>query len=320
MNKSGMHRVAESCVEAEKKLGVDSVLANPMDEATWIYDADINVSHTHLPDKVQTKHPWPFFEPKKKEKPYVWVSHGTPDHVFQSSVEQGTHYGAADGWMLAQNWLRTAHACVTFWPRHHAIWQSMCDRGRKVDLVPLGVDKEFWQKVPTKGKYAGAPSILTCENAHYIKWPFDLMLIWDWILEEFESAKLHSLYLPNDTHRWFFSLVNRNGCSYGSYITSSVFDHDGLRNAYVSTDYYIGLVQKGDFNRISLEANASGARTISYKGNPYSWYHIQEGDQREIAKELRAILRGEVEPRKDRLEVPDISETAKAMIEIYNRL
>lgn len=318
-NRSGMHRVAQSFVDAERKLGIDSVLANPTDETKWVYDADINVSHTHLPDKVQTKVPFPFFEPKKKEKPMVWISHGTPDHVFQSSVEQAHGYGHHDGWMLVQNWLRTAHACVTFWPRHQRIWQSMCQRGRKVHLVPLGVDKEFWRPGESRGKFAGTPSVLNCENQHYIKWSWDLLVIWPWILEHLESAKLHQLYLPNDCHRWFFPLVNSNGASYGAYISSSVFDHEDLRNAYRSCDFYCGLVRYGDFNRVSLEANASGTKTISYRGNPYSDYWITEGDQRDMARELLAILKGEVEPRQKE-QPPDISETAKAMIEIYNTI
>ena len=39
-----------------------------------------------------------------------------------------------------------------------------------------------------------------------------------------------------------------------------------------------------------------------------------------MAQELLKILKGEVEPRKDKQVVPDISETAKSMIEIYNGL
>lgn len=315
-----MNRVAESFVSAEKALGIDSVFADPTDEKTWVYDADIHVSHTHLPDKVQTKVPYPFFNKEKKEKPYVWVSHGTPDHVFQVSVEQAVGYGHHDGWMLAQNWLRTAHACVTFWPRHQAIWQSICQRGRKVHLVPLGVDKSFWKKVESRGKFAGSPSVLNCENQHYIKWSWDLFVLWPWILEELESAKLHQIYLPHDVHRWFFPLANSNGASYGAYISSTVFDHIDLRNAFNSVDFYCGLVRYGDFNRVSLEANACGLKTISYKGNPYSDFWIHEGDQRDMARELLPILKGEVEPRKDKEEVPDISETAKAMIDIYKTL
>lgn len=320
-NKSGMNRVAESLVDAEKKLGVDAVWANPQDKETWVYDADIHVSHTHLPELVSgSKDPFPFFEKKKKQTPVVWVSHGTPDHVFQNSFEQAqAGYGHHDGWMLVQNWLRVAHACVTFWDRHWQIWQSMCQRGRKVHCFPLGVDKEFWKPVESKGKYAGNPSIMTAENQHYIKWSWDLFVLYPWIAEELTEATLHQFYLPNDSHRWFFPLANSNGSSYRSHITSSALDHENLRNAFNSVDYYIGLVRYGDFNRISLEANASGCKTISYRGNPYSDFWIAEGDQREMAKELLAILKGEVEPRQKE-PVVDISETAKSMIELYKTL
>jgi hypothetical protein len=86
-----------------------------------------------------------------------------------------------------------------------------------------------------------------------------------------------------------------------------------------SVDYFIGLVRYGDFNRISLEANATGVKTISYSGNPYSDFWVPEGDQREIAKVLVEILNGNVEPRKKDI-VPDIEETAKGMVKIYERI
>lgn len=316
-NKSGMARVAESLVAAEKALGFESVLCNPQEPATFdaAMDADVHVSHTHFPDIMR----------KRVTKPLklVWVSHGTPDHVFQSAVEEGSKkgYGHADGWMLAQNWLRTADAIVTFWPRHQAIWQSLCDNGRVVHCVPLGVDKEFWKPVATRGKFSGSPSVFTAENCHWIKWPFDLFLIWPWIAPRLAGEpRLHCPYLPNDQHRWYFPLINRNGCSYWSHVSPTVFNHDDLRNAFCSTDFFIGMVQKGDFNRLCLEANAAGAKTISYAGNPYSWWWLHEGDQRLIAEELFDILSGKVEPRKEREEVPDIKETAQKMISIYESL
>lgn len=318
MNKSGMNRVAESLVEAEKKLGIDSHLCNINAAGPDCYhdmlDCDVHVSHTHFPDWMRRK--------VTKPLKLVWVGHGTPEHVFQTSVEAGASkgYGHGDGVMLVQNWLRTADACVTFWPRHQAIWQSMCDRNTKVHCVPLGVDKSFWKKTPTRGKYDGSPSLLTCENPHYIKWPLDLFIAWPWVYPKLEgSPKLHSLYLPNDMHRWFFPLVNRNGCSYASHISPMTLGHEDLRNAFNSVDYYIGLVRYGDFNRVGLEANASGTKSISYRGNPYSDYWITEGDQRTIADELIDILSGKVEPRK-KDEVPDVMDTAKGMIEIYKSI
>jgi len=312
-----MARVAESFVTAERALGHDSIFCDPQNPETFesALDADIQVSHTHFPDALRNQ--------VKKPLKLVWVCHGTPEHIFQSSVEDGSRktYGHADGWMLTMNWLRTADAIVTFWPRHQAIWQSMCDKGRTVHCVPLGVDKEFWKPIPTRGKFSGSPSVFTAENAHYIKWPLDLFIAWPWVYPHVNGeARLHCPYLPNDQHRWFFPLVNRNGCSYAAHISPLAFDHETLRNAFVSTDYFIGLVQKGDFNRLSLEAAATGAKTISYAGNTYADYWIPEGDQRVLAEHLVQILNGNVEPRKDKTIVPDIKETALSMIKLYESL
>lgn len=315
-NKSGMNRVAESMVEAEKKLGIDSNLCNIEENPRFdeLLDCDVHVSHTHFPDVMR----------KKLTRPLklVWVGHGTPEHVFQTSVESGTTggYGHGDGWMLVQNWLRTADACVTFWPRHQAIWKSMCDKHTIVDCVPLGIDKDFWQKGVSRGRFSGTPSVFTSENAHYIKWPLDLFILWPWVYPLVKgNPVLHAAYLPRDVHRWFFPLVNRNGCSYASHISPIVFAHEELRNVFRSIDFFIGLVRYGDFNRLCLEANATGATTISYAGNPYSDYWLPEGDQRVMADELVKILNHEVEPRK-KDPVPSIEETAKAMIAIYERI
>jgi hypothetical protein len=114
---------------------------------------------------------------------------------------------------------------------------------------------------------------------------------------------------------WF----NQLGASFFTHYSSSIFQPDGLRNAFRSTDYTVGLVRYGDLNRLSMEANACGAKTISYKGNPYSMYHVEEGDQREIAKQIAAILAGEVEPRAQ-TPVADVSETAKAFLGVYEAI
>lgn len=312
-----MFRVAESIAKAERALGHDSILANPQDPATFekSLDADIHISHTHFPDILR----------KKVTKPLKisWVVHGTPEHIFQSALEDGSHnsYGHADGLMLTMNWLRTADAIVTFWPRHQAIWQSMCDKGREVNCVPLGVDREFWKPVKSNGKFSGEPSVFTAENCHWIKAPFDLFVAWPWVAPNLAGeARLHCAYLPKDQHRWYFPLVNRNGCSYHSHISPIAFDHETLRNAFCSVDYFIGLVQKGDFNRLSLEAASTGVKTISYAGNPHADFWVPEGDQRILAEHLVEILSGKRQPRADKTPVPDISETAKAMIKIYESL
>lgn len=311
---SGMYAVAASISEAERELELDSHLVDiqkttseEMDQ--WV-DADIHVAHTHFPDEVRRR----VTRPLK----LVFPAHGTPEHVFYSAVESAkTGYGHGDGWMLYQYWLQNADGIVTFWPRHQAIMQTLVDKGTKVHLAPLGVNRAFWEKGQSGGAWAGNPSVWTGENCHQIKWPLDLLLMWGWVYREVPGACLHVNYLPSDLHRWFFSLANRNGASYGAHISSFTFPHTELRNIFKSIDYFIGLVKYGDFNRLCLEAAASGGcKIISYVGNPYADYHVHEGDQRVTAQELIEILKGNVEPR-EKASVPDISETALAMQQIY---
>jgi hypothetical protein len=313
INGSGMFHVANSMAIIERQLGIDSIVINCQGtekDFEPAYDADIHVVHTHFPDVVRKK--------LTKSLKIVWVGHGSVEHCFQSSVEAGVHngYGAGDSWALCQYWMQHADALVTFWPRQQAIWQSLCDKNTKVNCVPLGVEKEFWKPMPTQGKYAGNPSLFTAENCHYIKWPLDLLICWPWVYKDIPEAYLHAIYIPNDQHRWYYPLVNRNGARFKTIMSSNIFSAENLRNAFCSVDFFIGLVRYGEANRLALEANACGAKTISYWGNEYSDFWIHEGDQRVMAKELIEILSGKVEPRK-KLEVPDIKATGEAMIAIY---
>jgi hypothetical protein len=310
-NGSGMHRMAEEITAAEIASGMQSVCLdgdNPCEIPDGL-DADIHVVHTHLPDAVDDR------ESKK-----IYVAHGTPEVLFQGSIEQSkSGHGAADGWMVNTHFLRTSDAVVTFWPRHAAIWQSLVDKRSLVDCVPMGIDLSKWRGATSRGKWSGEPSLLTAENCHTIKWPLDLMIAMTWVYDEIRTARLHMIYLPADQARWWGALTMNNRTAYRSYISSVALDHGELANAFSSVDYYVGLVRYGDFNRICLEAKAAGCPVISYRGNEYADYWIDEGDQRVIAAQLRMILRGDVEKRETPA-VPDISETVRALGKIYERI
>lgn len=310
-NGSGMHRMADEIAAAEVAGGLESVCldGNNSNEAAAGIDANIHVVHTHLPDAVDVR-----------RAKIIYVAHGTPEVIFHATIKETTKgHGAADGWMLNTYFLRNADAVVTFWPRHAAIWKSMMDKQSTVDCIPMGINLAKWQGATSRGKWNGAPSMLTAENCHEIKWPLDLLIAWPWVLDDIRAARLHVLYLPADQARWWGSLTQNNGSAYGSYISSIVLDHKELANAFASVDYYIGLVRYGDHNRICLEAKAAGCKVISYRGNEYADYWIDEGDQRIIAAQLRMILRGEVEPRQTAT-VPGIAETTQALKSIYERI
>lgn len=299
----------------EQKLGINAKLMNVQENPRWddAADADIHVCHTYFPAQMH--------ERLTKKKRIVWVQHGTPEHVFTETVQeirQG-QYGMSDPFMVQMNYLQRADARVTFWPRHQWWMQSMCDNGTKVHLVPMGLDLDFWAGGVNKGKFSGNPSLFTAENGYSIKWPFDLYAIWRDVYETIPGAVLHSAYLPQDHHRLWFPYANRIGAHYGAHLTSRKFSHLELRDVFQSIDYYIGLVRYGDHNRMSLEANAAGRKTISYRGNVYADHWLTEGDQRTMRDELIAILRGEVKPRV-KTPVPSAVEMSKAMIKIYRSI
>lgn len=314
-NTSGMFAVAEALSQMECALGLDSWLVNIADDKGWseVLDADIHVIHTHLPDAVRQQ----LIKPLKT----VFIAHGTPEYVFRKSVEEGLNrgYGAGDSWQLVQYWMQHSDAIITFWERHQKIWKSLCDKNTIVDCFPMGVNKAFWSPVPSLGKYLGSPSLFTAENCDQTKWPLDLFFMWSWVWKEIPTAHLHSIYLPTDQHRWWYPLMNRNGSGFKTISAGVIFDKDSLRNAFCSTDYFIGLVRYGDANLLSLQAAACGAKLITYKGNPYADFWISEGDQRTMGEELLAILKGEVQPR-EKQQVIDVQETTKNMIRIYERL
>ncbi len=320
-NGSGLHGVASSLCEAEQRAGLTSVLLDSTVETpAWeaALEADVHVVHSHLPNPVQDR-----LRRMGRTAKTVWIGHGTPDHVFQSSVEyaQSGGYGHPEPLMLMNHWLQRADAVVTFWERHQWIYQRYVDRHTVVDCIPLGVDTAFWCPGESRGKFDGAPSVFTAENPHYIKWPYDLVTLWAEVAEALPRgmAKLHGIYLPRDMHSVFYPWLYRLDASYYGFFSPMTFDRDGLRNAFRSTDYTIGLVRYGDLNMLSLQANASGATTISYRGNPHADYWITEGDQRDMARELIAICSGHVEPRA-KAPVQDIRETATAMQAIYERI
>lgn len=316
-NGSGLHRVAESMAAAETALGLDSQFVNgdPVASASWeeTLDADIHVSHSHVPEQLRSK----FTKPLR----LVFVGHGTPEHVFEEAIHAGVgnHYGHADGLMLLQYQLQNADAIVTFWPRHQAIYQLLSDKRTKVDCIPLGVDKAYWAGGVSRGKYAGQPSVWTGENQHRIKWILDLLFAWKSVYTALNEACIHAPYLPADMHRWLFPIANRTGFSYKAHMSPRMHSHEELRNVFKSIDFFIGLVRYGDFNRLSHEANAAGVPTISYAGNEYADYWITEGDHRVIAKELVAILKGDT-PKRTKTAVPDVSDMAVAMQSIYERI
>lgn len=311
LNGSGLANMATDICDAEVRLGNDSIVCNTTDMSTWEkgMDGDIHVIHSHIPDKLS-------FSEKTK---VVNVEHGAPEHVFEVSLHAGLtgSYGPSDPLALTIYLIKRADAVVTFWPRQAYIWKLMTRV--PVHLIPMGVDTKFWTPVPKRKLLTGSPALLTAENCHSCKWPIDLMLTWQYVVNESINARAHFLNIPYDQHRWWLPLSYAVGTQYTSFLSPNKLDRVQLREFICAADYYYSPVTYGDFNRISLEAAACGAKIISYAGNEYSHYWLTQTDQRVQVAELLKIFSGETKPREAK-KVPDISETAEAMLKIYEEV
>lgn len=303
--------MATDLAGAEKALGLDTVVCDTFNKDTWDkgMDADVHVIHSHIPDKLA-------FDTTKK---IVAFQHGSPEHSFQVSVEQGINhgYGAGDSLSIGIYFVKRADAIVTFWERHGHIWESMTSK--PVYVIPMGVDRSFWTQQEGVTPLAGEPSVFTAENSWPQKWPLDLVFFWPRIVEAFPEARLHALNLPQDQMRFWTELAVSNSTHYTSYMYTIKLDHDHLRNFFSASSYYYSPVHYGDHNRVSMEASACGCKVISFEGNEYADYWIREGNGQRQADDLIAILKGEVEPRQKE-DVPDLMDTAQAMLTIYGKI
>jgi hypothetical protein len=315
-NGSGMHHMAEAMALAERRLGLDSELIDCNNAEQWdgAEHADIHVLHTDVPESFRLR--------IQRAYKLVFVVHGTPEVVFETTIENFARpgYGMQDGWASLRHLVKTADAVVTFWPRHQAIYQSMVPKERHIHCVPMGVDTAFWAEGESAGKYAGQPSVWTSENQHRIKWVLDVLAAWPRVLEQVRSARLHAHYIPMPLHRFFIDFANSNGASSGAILSSAAFAHKDLRAIWKGLDFYLSPVRYGDHNTIAMQSRAAGLKTISYEGNLYADYWLREGDHRRMADDLANIFMGMVEPRADRLPVPDLKDMGQAMIAIYESI
>lgn len=307
---------------AEVAIGVESRCLDPFDPAQtgweWALDADVHISHTHIPEKIGA-----LSFKKSVTKPYRWVFpvHGTPELVFEQSVEDArtNGYGSGTSFVHHQIGMQNADAVLAFVPRHRDLYDLATDKHTIIDLIPMGIDIPFWQAGTNIGKYDGRPSFFNCENQYPFKWGVELLRVWPLIRAELEEAVYHLTNIPGGLQRFVDVLAARYGSVRGAYVGSWSYDHANLRNILKQVDYYVSTVRYGDFNRISLEAGAAGTKVISNPGNVYADYWVPEGDQREMAKAIIAIGKGEVEPRA-KTPIPSEQDMAQAAVHVYERI
>jgi hypothetical protein len=322
-NQSGMHHLALAVAEGERRLGHDALVVDAANDDLWgdpaHRDADVYGIHSRIPSAVIGG----IRNASGKAPRLVFYSHGIPEHLIELSV---LDFNAVDKpnpidlWAMTRYWLKEADAFVVFCPRQQALYNTMLPRERRVDCVPLGVDRAFWSTEPnTIERLRGEPAVWMSENQNRIKWALDVLLAWPSVAAKVPSVYLHAHWIPMDLHRFFVDLANTNGATYHATITPKFYGHETLRMFWAGCDYMLATTRYGDNTCVTMQAEAAGLKTISYPGNEHASYWISEGDQRVMAAQLADIFTGTTPPRADKLPVPDITDMAKATIAVYSR-
>lgn len=323
-NGSGLHHLAEAMAEADRRLGLDAILVDVDQPQQWLQDgavlADVHVVHTRFPDIQRAR----VKNRTGKDPVLIFAAHGIPEHNIELAVgnflaKDPEQFIPVDHWALTRHWLRVADAVVCFSPRQQAIYETMAQKGRTIDLIPLGVDRAFWAGGDAPDHLHGQPAIWMSENQARIKWALDILIAWPWVLRECPQAFLHAHYIPFDLQRFLVDLANSNGTSARANITARTFSHETLRSVWKACDFMLATTRYGDNTCLTMQAEAAGLRTISYPGNEYASYWMPEGDQRTLARELVRIFAGDV-PMRAKLPVPDLLDMGRAMAGVYERL
>jgi len=309
-NGSGLAQVAEDLSVCEKQAGIESIVCdalNPNDVKMGM-NADLHVAHAHIPSEIAVRH----------TKPWITVAHGAPEYVMETmATEDGLNQKGnsfAAGWMMMQQ----ADAVVSFWDRHIKMYLNWTDK--PIYKINMGVPLGFWQKESVATKQPGTPAFLTCENSVRSKWILDLLLLFPWLLEDFPDAALNCYYVPMMQHKMFYPILYATKAVRGVYISSQKLNKQLLLQTLRGSDYYLNLCRYGDFNQMGMQAKAAGCKVISYRGNPYADYWITEGDQRDMAIQLLAIMKGWTQPRNNVEPIPDTKDMVNGMLRVYQEV
>jgi glycosyltransferase involved in cell wall biosynthesis len=158
----GLYETTRDLVAAERKLGVDARIFNPLPEGDpklkhqpkgpedrgvplcgpdWAAAADLVVSHSGHDGTVLSD----------TKQPVIHVAHGRPVSTFI-----GQRKGEAPVYSYALNRRRDPRyrACVTFWPEHEPYHRTLW-APKPVHVVPPPCDTSFWSPGETRYDFAG---------------------------------------------------------------------------------------------------------------------------------------------------------------------
>ena len=201
-----------------------------------------------------------------KLKPKVFMAHGTPEAVIESSLKDKD---PANALLAGAEWINKFEATIVTSQRAKMFWGAFDSTGgSKMNVVIKGIDLTWWQKSATTRDLPGEPSVLYGEVWRGIKHPALLFYAMNELYRRNDQARMNAWSLTTKRGMWEAFIGQAGFWKFmGQENIPGVADYP--EHFYSRGDVLVSPVQAGDVSRVAQEAMACGCPVVSWDTDPY---------------------------------------------------
>lgn len=285
--RSGMYETVRELISAENRIegvlagmcAIPPVGASKRETARYVMGGMTDVLHEEMRTQdwgwgykfgdVHLVH-YTFDKRLGKLKPKVFMAHGTPEAVLESSLKEDD---PANALLSGAEWINKFEASIVTSQRAKLFWGSFDSTGgSKMHIVNKGIDLEWWQKPATTQNLSGDPSVLYGEVWRGIKHPALLFFAMDELYKRNKEARLNAWSLTTKRNLWTAFIGQAGFWKFmGQDNIPGVVDYP--EHYYGRGDVLVSPVIAGDVSRVAQEAMACGCPVVSWDTDPYGENH-----------------------------------------------
>lgn len=316
-HRAGLYETCRDLVEAERGLGVDARIVDPVNEVvttdrgvpvvdrSFVGECDVVVNHSGLSKELD-----------KTRLPIIHILHGRPYGSFL--LEQS-------GRISIYSYLRRVRMdprfklFVTFWPEFVLHWGMLLPR-HKLRCVSAPVDLERWSPDGPDGYgfhgHKGKINVVCSDMWRDDKTPYHVIHAFLVFASGADGVKLHVYGSPRKGTAWAVlkSLLEKAGVL-GEVPVGIV---KGLQNVYRVADCVISGHRMA--TRSVREPLACGCNVVMAPGNCYTPYQADPEDLEAYAVQIARAVSGRAENRKVAEVFFDPRDTARQFIGLINEV
>lgn len=288
--KSGMFESVRDQVKYERKLGLQSDMADPHDKnrggrpeiddgwfsaISWeqAKKADIHVLHSWIPDEIK----------KIKGKKRVAVLHGPNEHMLWKEF---TSNRKDESFNLHLRILWEYDATVVHYEHERRILE-LYDEKDRLHYIPNSIDLDrYTDKEISKWKYQNHPAILSCDTMRLEKLPAQIIWAMPRIAKRIPTARLTIFSLPLEGISTWRNIFCKNKEREIEGLCENIqLEISDLRPFMAGADIGFNNNMSGIHSRAQMEMMAMGVPVIAY-GGEYTPYVARIWDLDSIAEQI----------------------------------